>query len=246
MRPFSIRRMLSSDDSGNLVSYGVLRWLRRIKHWGCIFSDWKLSKRIKFQHLDLGPDGMLYLSTTVGESFYRVNPNTGAGVEIDSGVFTFIDDLQVDASGDIVFAGEVDGNHGVFRFDPATKAVTTIVDDASVNGGFFNPLDLAIYSADVSFSAADFDTDGDVDDSDLSQLLASYGSNNLGDTDGDNDTDGSDLLAWQQQYTGSGGIPSFAVPEPCSAVLLVSALVSCACRKRDSFCAAKSAATPAT
>ncbi len=184
-----------------------------------------------FGHVDLGPDGMLYLATSTEASFYRVDPSTGVGVELDSEVYTFIDDLQVDSAGDILFSGEVNEKMGVFRFDPDTKALTTIVDNTSVNDGFFNPNDIAIFSADTEFASADFDKDGDVDIDDLVRLRAGYGSDSTGDTDSDNDTDGADVLAWQQQYTGSGGLQSVVVPEPSSAGLFIASLFVCSCCK---------------
>ncbi|MCH7752902.1 MAG: hypothetical protein IH898_12235, partial [Planctomycetes bacterium] len=68
---------------------------------------------------------------------------------------------------------------------------------------------------------ADFDRDGDVDDSDLAQWESSYGIDAMGDTDGDGDSDGFDFLTWQRQFTGSLGAAaaSTAVPEPAAWVL---------------------------
>ena len=64
--------------------------------------------------------------------------------------------------------------------------------------------------------AADFDNDGDVDDSDLTSWESSFGVNGGADTDGDGDSDGADFLTWQQQL--GAGLPIAgivqAVPEP--------------------------------
>jgi len=84
-------------------------------------------------------------------------------------------------------------------------------------------LELSIMSA-ITFLAADFDTDGDVDGADLSIWEAALGVTALGDADGDGDSDGKDFLAWQQQYTGpleSVLSTNIAVPEPTSALLLL-------------------------
>ena len=73
------------------------------------------------------------------------------------------------------------------------------------------------------FDSADFDTDGDVDDADLSTWETAYGVDNEADADGDDDSDGNDFLAWQQQFTGDLGplsFPATAVPEPSSSLLL--------------------------
>ncbi len=66
----------------------------------------------------------------------------------------------------------------------------------------------------IVYAAADFDTDGDVDASDLATLETWYGPYANGDADGDNDTDGTDFLIWQQQYTGTITPLVANVPEP--------------------------------
>lgn len=77
----------------------------------------------------------------------------------------------------------------------------------------------------IVYASADYDTDGDVDNADRMILENWYGVSDLGDADGDGDTDGSDLLVWQQQFTGPQTIVA-NVPEPstialCSAALLL-------------------------
>lgn len=71
--------------------------------------------------------------------------------------------------------------------------------------------------------SADFDEDGDVDQTDLAIWQGAYDLNQLGDADGDNDTDGRDFLIWQRQY-GSAPLQdisaSTAVPEPNGRVLV--------------------------
>lgn len=83
------------------------------------------------------------------------------------------------------------------------------------------------------FDTADFDLDVDVDSRDLAELLHDYGRNGV-DTDFDGDTDGSDFLAWQQQYNGGSRrqqvprrpMPAItAVPEPAGLVLMFLGLV---------------------
>lgn len=94
-----------------------------------------------------------------------------------------------------------------------------------------NLTDAAFYIVDLpttsSFSA-DFDGDGDVDSDDLTDSndgwLARYG----------NDLDGSDFLAWQQQF-GSGVGPqaaSQAVPEPTELISTLVALLSLLTKRR--------------
>jgi len=69
--------------------------------------------------------------------------------------------------------------------------------------------------------SADFDTDGDVDGSDLSTWETSFGAGAGADADGDSDSDGNDFLAWQRQF--GSGVPMLSatqnVPEPTSWLL---------------------------
>ncbi len=97
-------------------------------------------------------------------------------------------------------------------------------------------LELSI-SSPIIFLAADFDTDGDVDGADLAIWQASFGINALGDANDDANSDGNDFLIWQQQYTGSlGGVlfPTTAVPEPATAILLLTGVLMLSWRRRSS------------
>jgi hypothetical protein len=78
-----------------------------------------------------------------------------------------------------------------------------------------------------SLAAADFDGDGDVDAGDLAVWQEAYAINAMADADGDGDSDGSDFLAWQRQHTGTLAPLAIVqvVPEPMSALLLVSAVI---------------------
>ncbi len=96
-------------------------------------------------------------------------------------------------------------------------------------------LELSVTSA-VTYQAADFDQDGDVDDSDLSIWETALGLNTLGDADSDGDSDGNDFLTWQQQYTGPlGTVSTTTVPEPTAIVLILSGLLSLSSLGRDRF-----------
>ncbi|MFT3784574.1 MAG: PEP-CTERM sorting domain-containing protein [Tepidisphaeraceae bacterium] len=100
---------------------------------------------------------------------------------------------------------------------------------------------------------ADFDDDGDVDDTDLAIWRHAYNLNQLGDADGDNDSDIADYTIWRQQY---GSKPqSFAVfegnsvPEPGTALGLLSAALLALrrrARRMPMACAVAAAALPAS
>jgi hypothetical protein len=70
--------------------------------------------------------------------------------------------------------------------------------------------------------SADFDDDGDVDQTDFAIWDGAYNLNQLGDADGDSDSDGADLILWQRQFgSRPGPPPAGAVPEPTSLALLI-------------------------
>jgi len=76
----------------------------------------------------------------------------------------------------------------------------------------------------VAPAAADFDEDGDVDGSDLTEWTGSFGLpsgalHSDGDSDADGDVDGADFLVWQQQLGAGVGIAT-AVPEPATLLIL--------------------------
>jgi hypothetical protein len=76
---------------------------------------------------------------------------------------------------------------------------------------------------DPLFIAADFDSDGDVDLSDLTKWRTGFGTKMgatkvNGDANADGDVDGDDFLMWQRQV-GIGTSAAAAAPEPASAAL---------------------------
>ena len=95
-------------------------------------------------------------------------------------------------------------------------------------------LELSI-SSPVIFLAADFDMDGDMDNTDLATWQAAFGLSAAGDTDDDGDSDGADFLTWQQQFTGDLGavaVLTTTVPEPATALLLLTGMLKLAFPRR--------------
>jgi hypothetical protein len=91
-------------------------------------------------------------------------------------------------SGQFVFQAEfTNGDFGLFLFSP--EATTT-------------------------YAAADFNTDGYVDGTDLTWWSNAFRQTAAGDADDDGDTDGHDLMIWQRQFTGPAVQSALAVPEP--------------------------------
>ncbi len=113
-----------------------------------------------FSHIDMGPDGYLYLATTFEDGdIYRVNPWNGHGHKIADNVFTFIDDLDVAPDGTIYLAGAANSDADatvedlVMAIDPNTGNWTVVVDEnqtGSPSPPFFNPRDIVWYNANSS------------------------------------------------------------------------------------------------
>jgi PEP-CTERM motif-containing protein len=76
----------------------------------------------------------------------------------------------------------------------------------------------AIKAGDKGSWPGDFNNDGNVDGTDLSQWRDDFGVNADSDADGDGDSDGQDFLVWQRNHGHSGTLAS--VPEPTSLALL--------------------------
>lgn len=88
--------------------------------------------------------------------------------------------------------------------------------------------------------AADFDEDGDVDQTDYAIWVGAFNLNQLGDATGDNISNAADYTVWRDQLgsvsdgiPGSGGFGLAAVPEPGTAVLgLLGHAAICGFRRR--------------
>jgi hypothetical protein len=103
----------------------------------------------------------------------------------------------------------------------------------SLDLAFLRDIGYSTIIPNPSFSPADFDQDGFVDDDDLLTWRNAYGVNANGDTDDDNDTDGRDFLVLQREFTGSGPLSAgTAIPEPGLATLTITALLCLTCSRR--------------
>jgi hypothetical protein len=153
------------------------------------------------------------------------------------------------ASGDVIVDGylniDIDG-----MFVPVLGNKFLIISGSTVTGQFdyydvsgmpiglafkinylANAVQLEVVNKPV-FSA-DFDEDGDVDQTDFAVWRGAFDLNQLGDADGDNDSDGFDLLAWQRQFGSAPAVPvANAVPEPAACALAFSALLANLWRRR--------------
>lgn len=103
----------------------------------------------QFSSIDIGIDGELYLASTFGGEFWRVDPVTGQGTQLGSDLFSSLDDIQVDANGDILFSATVNSVDGLHLFDPNSATITNIFDSDDFNGGFFSPGDLDIFESSL-------------------------------------------------------------------------------------------------
>ncbi len=166
---------------------------------------------------DFGNPGATTLITGVvfedldGDNFYDIGEGrSGVRVDVDgSGFFAISSDsggyavpVSGDGAYDVMFSGD---------------GFADFMSVANVAGGKNVKID---YLASSATFTADYNGDGYVDGSDLATFLSGYGTNSTGDTDADSDTDGSDFLAWQQQYTGLATALD-SIPEPTSVCLLM-------------------------
>jgi hypothetical protein len=109
---------------------------------------------------------------------------------------------------------------GLFEDDSAFSFELFSVNN--IAKGHFHPD--SILTVTLVRPRGDFDGDGQVDGDDLLAWHNAFGASAEGDADGDGDSDGQDFLAWQGNL-GRGVAPApGAVPEPCSAWLILAAL----------------------
>jgi glucose/arabinose dehydrogenase len=134
--------------------------------------------------------------------------------------------------GHYIFADFVQNSFA--SFDPAGGIVSEFTDRTSEIGGQSQVAAIAeaadgelyvirrnfstIYKI-IGFARGDFNRDGLVDETDLSQWQDDYGLNGDSDADGDGDSDGRDYLIWQRQF-GVTEMLTASVPEPATVVLL--------------------------
>ena len=90
------------------------------------------------------------------------------------------------------------------------------------------------------FNSADFDHDGDVDQTDYIIWRGAFNLNQLGDANGDGKSDAADYTIWRDHLgaisgAGAGTLDASVIPEPTTASLLMAAiamLASVAIRRR--------------
>jgi hypothetical protein len=152
----------------------------------------------------------------------------GAKLELDLDDLNFTPTTSltlIDVLPDLLF--------GVFGEVNFVGNTTAEVNYDYINGDVF----LTNFQRPFSPLAGDFDEDGDVDNDDLGDWRAGFGTPSgathmQGDADDDGNVDGADFLIWQRQVgqTQPGGIQT--IPEPASCLLLVAAALASATRRR--------------
>ncbi len=169
----------------------------------------------------------------VGEVLYELDQRMEAGQVpgfTDIGQF-YRDDLHLTLDVGRYTAG-VTTFATMYGIDPAgsTKPDGFYDDDSAFSPALYAAIHDAVWDvisanpyAKSMFSPADFQPDGLVDGADFVAWEASFGINDLGDTDRDGDTDGADFLTWQREFQGSASLlatSSATIPEPSTALLL--------------------------
>lgn len=140
--------------------------------------------------------------------------------------------LAPDGSGFLLgVIGFVDGTGRIEKYDFDGQLIEVYAANSAVdpNQGFGEASGLL-----TLFDSADFDTDGDVDGTDLGIWEVAYGVDDGADADFDGDSDGHDFLIWQRQVTVPLEILSSAatvVPEPASGLVACFCAVMVGCRR---------------
>lgn len=152
------------------------------------------------------------------------------------------------------------GTRRIWTFDPANPAGTVLNRNSVLAPNVGTAIRLASFGEDafgnlyaafiqtgeiyrLGTNQGDFDGDGNVDADDLARWVTGYTTSGSGrangDADADGDVDGNDFLVWQRSVGNAGftAIPptegsSTGVPEPAGALLLLSAAVLLAGRRR--------------
>ena len=101
------------------------------------------SVNIFFEEITLGQNGVMYASNIDTDVLYQVDLNSGIVSELTTEEFVFIQDLETDLDGSILAAANFNGVEGIYRVNPITGEITTIVDDNDI-GEPWAPLDLAV------------------------------------------------------------------------------------------------------
>ncbi|MGL4512148.1 MAG: beta strand repeat-containing protein [Lacipirellulaceae bacterium] len=135
-------------------------------------------------------------------------------------------------------------------FDPALGATFDILTTVFGVSGAFDLIDYQSLPAGKAFAvsylpnavrlttvvrpdfAADFDDDGDVDQTDYAIWVGAYGLNQLGDATGDNLSNAADYTVWRDQLGSGPSLPATSIPEPTAALLVAVAMAGVASGRR--------------
>ena len=140
------------DDQGNIFVTEFFNALGVVNPRTGTFEKIGDFRASQFGHIDLGIDGLLYLSSTSGGNFYQVNPYTGSAKLLAAEPLAIVDELQIAPDGSLLFGGRLDSVEGIFSLDPTTGSFLTVVNGDALNGGFFNLLDFDVYESGLRFS----------------------------------------------------------------------------------------------
>jgi hypothetical protein len=153
----------------------------------------------------------------------RLIVRSGDTIEVEPGVSRTITGLEIlMPSSGLAPSGGSDGRARFFN--DAGQILFGATLDNGQKGLFVSDL--------AGYYMADFDRDGDVDGDDLADWQSAHGINDSADADGDGDSDGRDFLIWQRQFgSGVGAAEAVVVPEPATAILLASVLLTVCARR---------------
>lgn len=102
-----------------------------------------------FEGLTIGTDGLLY-SYSNFDGLFQIDPITGESTMLEADIFGGFDDMVSFEDGALLISGtfDIDGDSldedGLFRYDLATGAITSVFDEATDDISFWSPTDVYI------------------------------------------------------------------------------------------------------
>lgn len=103
-----------------------------------------------FDSLAIASDGLLYTYSGF-DGLFQINPLTGASTQLETDIFSSVDDIVSFEDGALLISGQFDVegdggilDDGIFRYDIATGTVTSIFDEFTEDLSGWSPADVYV------------------------------------------------------------------------------------------------------